>query len=121
MIPMRLLEPDEDIQRLIEAKKKGQHKCLSGRFVNCYTLTCRNDLCRRIEDAIHFRDHSNTRTDERSYYNGLLRVLRRKLREVEKELSKKELTEGFRGSSEQRLQRRNVSINHRILKLSGIL
>jgi hypothetical protein len=43
-----------------------------------------------MEDAKRTRDLSSTRSDERIYYNGVLRVLRRKIRAVEKELRKKE-------------------------------
>ena len=112
---------DDDIQSLIEAKKSGKHLCLNGRYVNCHSVTCKNDLHRRIKDAIHFRDHADTRTDTRSYYNGILRILRRKLREVERELNKKCLTEDSSRPPEPRRQRRKVTIDQRILKLSGLL
>ena len=112
---------ETDVQDLIEAKKSGKHLCLSGRYVNCYSETCKNDLQRRIKDAIHFRDHADCRTDARTYYNGLLRVLRRKFREVERELNKRQLAEDSRRLPEKRRERRKVTIDQRILKLSGLL
>lgn len=114
-------ELEDDFQALIEAKKSGKHLCLNGRYVSCYSETCKNDLHRRIKDAIHFRDHADCRTDARTYYNGVLRVLRRKLREVERELNKKNLSEVSRGLPEKRRERRKITINQRILKLSGLL
>ena len=58
-----------------------QHRCVSGDMVGIDTPECIEDLEFRIEDAAADRDACNTRTDARVHYNGLLKVLRRKLRQ----------------------------------------
>jgi hypothetical protein len=117
---MLLFEYEQDVNALIEAKKAGKHLCLNGRYVDCQSEKCRDDLRRRIDDAVHTRNYSNNRSDERSYYNGILRVLRRKFREVEKHLNQ-QLTETSVVNSVSFKARREVTINQRILKLSGLL
>jgi len=61
-----------------------QHRCVNGDIVGIDTSTCIEDLEFRIEDAAADRDACNTRTDARVHYNGLLKVLRRKLRQSKK-------------------------------------
>jgi len=111
----------DDVYLLIEAAKGGKHLCMNGRLVNCYSKRCQNDLIMRIEDARHSRDLATTRTDERTFYNGILNILRRKLREVEKELGKKQLSEQFESQRDDLHERRVVNTNDRLLKLSGII
>lgn len=77
---------DDDVIELIEAKKTGKHRCLNGRYVDCNSRKCRDDIKRRIKDMLYVRNNEECRTDARSYYSGVLKVLRRKLREVEKSL-----------------------------------
>jgi len=45
---------------------------------------CVKDLQYRIEDAREDRDACPGRTDAREHYNGLLKVLRRKLRSAQR-------------------------------------
>ena len=61
-----------------------QHRCVNGDIVGIDTPSCIEDLEFRIEDAAADRDVCNTRTDARVHYNGLLKVLRRKLRQSKK-------------------------------------
>jgi len=61
-----------------------QHRCISGEAVSLDTPECVTDLQYRIEDAAADRDACSVRTDARVHYNGLLRVLRRKLRKAQK-------------------------------------
>lgn len=61
-----------------------QHRCVTGDMVGIDTPGCIEDLEFRIEDAAADRDACNTRTDARVHYNGLLKVLRRKLRQSKK-------------------------------------
>lgn len=118
------LSRDADIHVLIEAKKSGKHLCLNGRYVDYHSEKCRDDILRRIEDACHWRDHANHQSDSRTYYNGVLKVLRRKLREVEKALlqaAQEQLTE-----SPERPQMLGRSADDgdqgaRLLKLAGLL
>ena len=60
------------------------HRCVSGDMVSMDSPECVTDLEFRIEDAAADRDSCNTRTDARVHYNGLLKVLRRKLRQAKK-------------------------------------
>ena len=60
------------------------HRCVSGDMVSLDSPECVADLEFRIEDAAADRDACNTRTDARVHYNGLLKVLRRKLRQSKK-------------------------------------
>jgi hypothetical protein len=102
---------------LSEAKNDGKHLTMRGRLVDCHSQACLDDLYTRMEDARRTRDLASTRSDERIYYNGVLRVLRRKIRAVEKELRKKEaLTE-----TRQRTTRRTGRSSIRAMQMSGIL
>ena len=58
------------------------HRCMPGKMVKMSSLKCQKDLEKRIEDAASHRDGSGSRTDARLHYNGLLRILRRKLRQA---------------------------------------
>ena len=60
------------------------HRCVSGEMVPLDTPECVEDLQFRIDDAAADRDACSTRTDSRVHYNGLLKVLRRKLRQSKK-------------------------------------
>ncbi len=106
-----------DLIFLAEAHKKNLHMMLDGEFVDCNSLDCAKDLRRRIEDTTYNRDLSSTRSDERSYYNGVLRVLRRRLKEVEKHLSTKPNMLEFK----QRISTKRKKRSSRLMKLAGIL
>jgi hypothetical protein len=106
-----------DLIFLYEAHKKNLHMSLDGSFVDCHSEECAEDLRRRIKDTSHTRDSSNTRSDERSYYNGVLRVLRRRLREVEKHLSQNSSL----NESKKRTSRRRQVDSSRLMKMAGIL
>ena len=93
---------------------------MNGVMVNCYTEKCRSDISLRIEDAVFSRDTFDPRSDSRTYYNGILRVLRRKLREVEKELKKETLLEEQNDTSRASKERHDITIDQRILELSGL-
>ena len=118
---MKFDDKIDDVYLLIEAAKGGKHLCMNGKLVNCHSRKCRNDLIMRIEDAKHSRDLASTRTDERTFYNGILSIFRRKLREVEKEIGKKQLSEQFESQRDDIYERRTVNSNDRLLKLSGII
>ena len=60
------------------------HRCLTGKSVPTNTPECILDLESRLSDASADRDDCNTRTDARVHYNGLLKILRRKLRHARK-------------------------------------
>ena len=60
------------------------HRCIDGQIVAVGTPECTVDLAYRIEDAAAERDSHPPRTDARMHYNGLLNILRRKLRHSKK-------------------------------------
>lgn len=68
------------------AKSAGgdMHRCISGDIVPVGTPECTLDLTYRIDDAAAERDMHAPRTDARTHYNGLLNILRRKLRHSKK-------------------------------------
>ena len=114
-----------EIFDLNESKGYDKHRCLDGKFVDFYTHDCRNDIVSRIEDAIHSRDGAHSRTDERIHYNGLLSILRRKLRDIDKGLTmlQAELEEETVNESSQRRQvvkAGDLESGKRILKLAGL-
>ncbi len=56
------------------------HRSIDGQVVPFGCDACVDDLNTRIIDARHSRDECSARTDSREHYNGILKVLRRKLR-----------------------------------------
>jgi hypothetical protein len=56
------------------------HRCMNGKSVRMDSPKCVKDIECRIDDARVDRDACPGRTDAREHYNGLLKVLRRKLR-----------------------------------------
>lgn len=117
------LHPDsyeDKILSLLESKNKGMHRTLTGRLVKIGTKECQKDILKRIEDICHHRDTSDYGSDARVYFSGVLRVLRRRLRENDKIMetdkvkkSKKKITET--------IDKLNDESAMRILHLSGIL
>jgi hypothetical protein len=114
---MKSFQTNIDLILLCESHKKSPHMRMDGNIVDCQSESCASDLRDRIRDTAYTRDSSSTRSDERSYYNGVLRVLRRRLREVENHLKK----EGQLTESKKRSLRRSTSESSRLMKLAGIL
>ena len=74
------------IRKIIqEVAGEETHRCLNGECVPLASPECTIDLEFRIADAAADRDSFGTRTDSRAHYNGLLKVLRRKLRKSKKQ------------------------------------
>ena len=120
-----MFDSDENIFDLTESRKSDKHRTISGNFVEFFSPECKEDLLTRIDDAIHTRDETNCRSDERIHYNGVLNVLRRKLREVEKEMSLRQI-DAAQVKLQERRDRSQAKANgessdSRILKLAGIL
>ena len=61
------------------------HRCFDGSLVPFGSNECLEDLYQRKDDAQAVRDECSIRTDKRDYYNGVLKVLRRDIRDAEKE------------------------------------
>ena len=74
-----------EILREASASDKSElHRCLSGDVVTLDSPKCVPDLEFRIDDLSACRDDCHTRSDSRAHYNGMLKVLRRKLRQGRK-------------------------------------
>lgn len=60
------------------------HRTMAGELVPFGCDACVEDLTDRISDAKMSRDECPGRTDSREHYNGILKILRRKLRRANK-------------------------------------
>lgn len=74
----------EIINEVVASDKPELHRCLSGDVVTLDSPKCVPDLEFRIDDLSACRDDCHTRSDSRAHYNGMLKVLRRKLRQARK-------------------------------------
>jgi len=72
------------VSLVLESSSAEDHRCLTGDIVPVESEACLYDVEARIEDAKASRDQCCLRTDEREHYNGLLKILRRKLRRAKK-------------------------------------
>ena len=82
---MRLTKRQFEI--LVESlliEQSGMHRCMNGKLVRDDSLKCLNDIEARISDAEHHRSSHNCGTEDRVYYNGLLKGLRKKRRRLQK-------------------------------------
>ena len=68
-----------------EGQASEMHRCLNGKNVPFGCQTCIVDIENRIDDARADRDLCPARSDAREHYNGILKVLRRKLRRANRE------------------------------------
>lgn len=70
--------------KLVEILYEGdeKHRCMNGRSVKIGSKACVQDLEKRITDAVTTRDACDLRSDARLHYNGLLKILRRKMRQA---------------------------------------
>ena len=72
------------IKQVLTEDHDKSHRCLNGEVVPVESIACFDDVCIRIEDATQTRNTYPLRSDSRSHYNGLLKVLRRKKRKAKK-------------------------------------
>lgn len=63
-------------------ENEDKHRCMNGRSVKLGSTMCLRDLEKRIDDAATSRDSCDIRSGARLHYNGLLKILRRKLRQA---------------------------------------
>jgi hypothetical protein len=116
---------ESEVISLLEAKSNGLHKTLRGKFVKVGTDECRADIQARIEDITHHRNTSPHRSDARTYYTGLLRVLGRQLRENDRIMSaalqeKERLTKKTKRLKESADDKLSEQFAARIMRLAGI-
>ena len=69
---------------MTEGSVVEMHRTMDGRMVPFGCDSCVEDIGARIHDAAYERDSCPGRTDSREHYNGILKVLRRKLRRANK-------------------------------------
>ena len=75
------------IRKLIkEASQEQTHRCMNGKIVPADSSKCLEDIMLRIEDAEHHRTSHSCGTENRVYYNGLLKGLRKKRNRLQKTL-----------------------------------
>lgn len=115
-----LYQRDNDVIALIEAANSGMHRTIRGKFVKIGTPECKSDIESRIQDISQDRDSSPHGSDARSYYSGVLRVLRRKLRENDRIMAKELLEKEEKKKKDKQKIRMEESTSSRILKLAGI-
>jgi hypothetical protein len=72
------------ISEVVKQNTGEMHRCLSGDVVTLDSPKCIPDLEFRIDDTKSCRDDCDTRSDSRAHYNGMLKVMRRKLRQARK-------------------------------------
>ena len=120
---MRLFEEmsGHEALLLIEASKKGMHRTLSGKFVKLGSEECKKDIEKRIADMSHHRDESGAGTDSRSYYSGVLRVLRRKLRENDRIMLSSNIGKQKKKNAPKLTENVEEEAASRILLLAGLL
>jgi len=80
-----LMKTDENSAALFEGKNE-MHRCMDGRMVPGDSEDCLMDISNRIEDAEHHRNSHSCGTENRVYYNGLLKGLRKKRNRLKKSL-----------------------------------
>ena len=118
---------DEEIELMIEASKQRMHKTLNGKMVKIGSKQCHDDIVKRVDDIAYHRNDSGYGSDARSYFSGVLRVLRRKLRENEKVMNSEstpvEKVKKSKAPSKKLKESREFEeqVANRILKLAGIL
>lgn len=63
------------------------HRCMDGSMVSSESGECYDDVLNRIEDAEYNRGSHSCGTENRIYYNGLLKGLRNKRNRLKKTLN----------------------------------
>ena len=67
----------EEFKRVIN-EGADMHRCMNGTMVPHESDLCYDDVLARIEDAEYHRNSHRCGTEDRIYYNGLLKNLRQK-------------------------------------------
>ena len=70
----------------VQGSDAEMHRCMDGTMVPNDSGDCYDDLINRIDDAQYNRDHHTCGTENRVYYNGLLKGLRSQRNRLKKKL-----------------------------------
>lgn len=111
----------EEVDTLIESSKKGMHRTLEGQMVKIGSPECRADIVKRMDDMGYYRDDQSYGSDARSYFSGVLKVLRRKLRENDKVSESERQEETLEESESFEEKELNENTANRMLKLAGLI
>ena len=75
----------EEYRRILQEKPPADmHRCMDGAMVPYESHDCLDDIMNRIEDAEYHRGSHSCGTEDRIYYNGLLKGLRNKRNRLKK-------------------------------------
>ena len=77
---------DQQQPPYVREGKKEMHRCMDGQMVSADSEDCLFDIVARIEDAEYHRNSHSCGTENRIYYNGLLKGLRNKRNKLKKVL-----------------------------------
>ena len=81
-----ITSPPAEAGPMSEGKGGDMHRCMDGSMVPSQSVGCYDDVLDRIDDAQYHRDHHTCGTENRVYYNGLLKSLRSKRNRLKKTL-----------------------------------
>ncbi len=82
-----LVKSDPEAAKLFEGRlseSKGMHRCMDGRMVQPESEACLVDIMDRIDDAEFHRNSHSCGSENRVYYNGLLKGLRTRRNKLSK-------------------------------------
>ena len=120
----RLVEKEE-VEMMIESSKKGMHRTMEGQMVKIGSSECRADIMKRMDDMGYHRDDQGYGSDARAYFTGVMKILRRKLRENDKvaeaanaEMQNETLEEIHESRRRIRIEENDAD---RMLKLAGLI
>ena len=78
----------ESLSTSVLRESADMHRCMGGKMVHPESEACLNDIQMRIEDAEFHRNSHSCGTENRIYYNGLLKGLRNKRNKLQKHFAK---------------------------------
>ncbi len=81
-----ITNPPAEAGPMSEGKGGDMHRCMDGSMVPAQSHDCLADIMDRIDDTQYHRDHHTCGTENRVYYNGLLKNLRSKRNRLQKTL-----------------------------------
>ena len=118
----RLVENNE-VEMMIESSKKGMHRTMEGQMVKIGSPECRDDILKRMDDMGYHRNDQNYGSDARAYFSGVMKVLRRKLRENDKvaEAEEARLNDEVLEEIQESRKMSDEQDANRILKLAGLI
>jgi hypothetical protein len=83
-----IIREELEIYRLesLNEAASAPHRCMDGSMVSSDSAECHSDIVNRIDDAEYNRNSHSCGTENRIYYNGLLKGLRKQRNKLQKHL-----------------------------------